>query len=215
MLPKSSCAYLDTSPDVWFRDANPPPAFCSNFTPIVPQTFAPSSLCRGRCRTAFSTGCGNVWPVTLFKPVTCTPHSSAAATDDVVIGILVGLKQLVAAWPTEFVTFKEKKSLRADYRQVRLSQVTLENKWHLARGAQAINLKGSILILISISRMSVLHGCDIAILLRPRRRITADKPTPAARSERVRSGQPTTGQDKSVQFQSGKGKSGQIRSGHP
>ena len=45
-----------------------------------------------------------LWPVTLFKPVTCTPHSSAAATHDVVIGILVGLKQLVAAWPTEFVT---------------------------------------------------------------------------------------------------------------
>ena len=71
---------------------------------------------------------GNVWHVTLLKPVTCTPHSSAAATHDVVIGILVALKQLVAAWPTEFVTFKNKKSLRTDYRQVRSSQVALDHK---------------------------------------------------------------------------------------
>ena len=44
---------------------------------------------------------GNVWHVTVFKPVTCTPQSSAAATHDFVIGILVALKQLVAAWPTK------------------------------------------------------------------------------------------------------------------
>ena len=35
-------------------------------------------------------------------PVACdAPHSWAAATDGVVIGILIGLKQLAAAWPKE------------------------------------------------------------------------------------------------------------------
>ena len=31
------------------------------------------------------------------------------AKDGVVIGLLIGLKQLVAAWPTEYLDFKEKK----------------------------------------------------------------------------------------------------------
>ena len=108
-------------------------------------------------------------------------------------------------------------SMRFGTDKFRSSHVTLENKWHLARGAQhiALNLKGSILMLISISRMSVFHGCDIAILLRPRRRVTADKPTPAARSGQVRSGQSTTGQVRSGQVRSGEGKSGQTRSGLP
>ena len=52
-------------------------------------------------------------------------------------------------------------------------------------------------------------------LLCPRRRVNADKPTPAAKSEKVRSGQSATGQDKSAQFRSGEGNSGQLRSGHP
>ena len=40
-------------------------------------------------------GCDR-WPV-----AGDTPHSWAAATDGVVIGVLIGLKQLAAAWPKE------------------------------------------------------------------------------------------------------------------
>ena len=33
-----------------------------------------------------------------------TPQSWAAATDGVAIGILIGLKQLAVAWPTEYLS---------------------------------------------------------------------------------------------------------------
>ena len=70
----------------------------------------------------------------------------------------------------------------------------------MARGAQrmALNLKSSILMLISISRMSVFHGYDIAILtnrqLRPRQDRSGQVSPRLVRSGLVKTGQEVASQ---------------------